>query len=63
LIGIETGISLIGSTTTKKGLKVLCMKDDKIYEWSQFISDEECERINIVKDKNLGNWNYAIIPR
>lgn len=63
LIDIETVINLIGSTTTKKGLKVLCMKDDKIYELSQSISDEEFERINIVKDNNLGNWNYTIMPR
>jgi hypothetical protein len=39
------------------------MKDDKIYELSQSISDEEFERINIVKDKNLGNWNYTIMQR
>jgi hypothetical protein len=63
LIDIETVISLIGNTTTKNGLKVVCIKDDKIYALAQSISDEEFAGINIVKDKSLGDWNYTIKPR
>ncbi|MDR1889668.1 MAG: ISAzo13 family transposase, partial [Zoogloeaceae bacterium] len=63
LIDIETVVCLIGNTTTKKGLKVLCVKDDKVYALAQSISDEEFTGINIVKNKSLGDWNYTISPK
>jgi len=43
---VETAIELIGSTTTKTGLKVICQRDENIYELSIAVSDEDFESIN-----------------
>lgn len=62
LISIETIISLIGSTTTRAGLKVVCIKDDNKYEIGKKISDADFEEINIKREKICPNWNYTIFP-
>jgi len=52
LIDIETAIELIGSTTTNTGLKVICQRDDNVYELAIAVSDEdfrhlrECSRFD-----------------
>ena len=63
LVNIETIINLIGSTTTTKGLKVICVKDDNKYEIGKKVSDKDFEKINIKKDEILPNWNYIIFPK
>jgi len=60
LVNIETAISLIGSTTTSTGLKVICQRDDTVYELAKKISDEDFESINIKKIAPFGNWNYIL---
>lgn len=60
LVDIETVVKLIGSTTTKTGLKVSCEVDKHIYESSIKISDEEFEKIDIEKSEVCGAWNYCI---
>lgn len=60
LVDIETVVKLIGSTTTKTGLKVSCEVDDHVYESSIKISDEEFEKIDIEKSGICGTWNYCI---
>ena len=62
LIDIETIVSLIGSTTTKKGLKVICQVDNNVYETGKKISEEEKERINIEFLEPCAQWNYIIRP-
>ena len=62
LIDIETAINLIGSTTTKTGLKVICQRDDRIYERAEVVSDEEFEAIKIVRIDPFPNWNYYFEP-
>ena len=62
LIDIETTISLIGSTTTKKGLKVICRLDENHYETGKKITDEQRENINIVFNGPNEKWNYIISP-
>ena len=62
LIDIETIVSLIGSTTTKKGLKVICQVDNNIYETGKKITDEEKENINIEFLEPFTQWNYIIRP-
>jgi transposase len=59
----EVAVNLIGSTTTKTGLKVSCELDENKYETGKKISDEEFNKINIIRDEFHGNWNYTILPR
>jgi hypothetical protein len=63
IVSIETVISLIANTTTSKGLKIICIKDDNKYELGTKVSDEELSGINMVKDKFHGDWNYIIRPK
>ncbi len=58
----EAIIDLIGSTTTKKGLKIKAKLDQRKYKKGRAISDEEFMKINLVKNKTLSQWNYSIMP-
>lgn len=62
MVDIETIVSLIGSTTTKKGLKVICQVDNNIYETGKNITEEEKSNINIEFLEPLTQWNYIIRP-
>ncbi len=58
----EAIINLIGSTTTKKGLKIKAKLDKRRYKTGRKISDEEFSNINLIKNKILSQWNYSISP-
>ena len=60
LINIETAINLIGSTTTEDGLKVICKRDDTVYELAKTVSDEDYDKIDMVRIAPFGNWNYLL---
>ena len=60
LINIETVIDLIGSTTTKQGLKVKCILDEHEYKTGIKVSENEYLNIDIKHDKTLPDWNYII---
>jgi len=62
LINVETVITLIGSTTTITGLKIICVKDDSVYEIGVKVSDEDFEKINIRNELICPAWNYIISP-
>jgi hypothetical protein len=62
LIDVETVIQLIGSTTTTTGLKIICVKDDTVYEIGIKVSDEDFAAIKIKNVKSLPDWNYIISP-
>jgi transposase len=62
LISVEAIIKLISSTTTTKGLKVTCMRDDGKYEIGKKVSDEDYEKINIKREETCPDWNYIISP-
>ena len=62
LISVEAIINLIGSTTTTKGLKVACVRDDNRYEIGKKVSDKDFSNINISRDETCPNWNYIISP-
>ena len=55
-------IELIASTTTTKGLTVRCELDTRLYEKAIKVSEEEFDRINIVRDAFHPEWNYTIHP-
>ena len=62
LISVEAAVKLVGSTTTATGLKVICQRDDAIYDLAVAVSDEEFESINIDRIDPFGDWNYVIKP-
>lgn len=63
LINVETVINLIGSTTTTKGLKITCVKDDNKYDIGIKVSDEDFAKINLKEGNKFPNWNYIINPQ
>lgn len=60
LVDIETVVSLISSTTTKKGLKVNCEVDKNTYNHGIKISDKEFAKVDIERIGEFGQWNYII---
>jgi hypothetical protein len=63
LISVETVIQLISSTTTSKGLKIVCIEDKNKYDLGIVVTDEEIAAINIIRDDFHGDWNYVIQPK
>lgn len=62
LVDVETAIELIGATTTTKGLKVICQRDDNVYELAIAVSDEDFDSISIERIEPFDSWNYIIRP-
>ena len=62
LISHEVIIKLIGSTTTKKGLKIEAQLDQNTYPTGKKVSDEEMESIHLQRADFHGEWNYMIAP-
>ena len=60
LIDIETVVCLIGSTTTKTGLKVTCQVDERNYETAIKVPDEDFARIDMEPNIICSSWNYCI---
>jgi transposase len=63
LSSYETIIRLIGSTKTKKGLKIEARLDERDYEIGMKIPDEDMGRLKINLHKLYPKWNYSIEPR
>ena len=62
MIDIETIVNLIGSTTTEKGLSVICRVDDGNYETGKKITEEQKSNLNIEYVGPNDKWNYIIRP-
>jgi hypothetical protein len=56
-------VELIGATTTKTGLKVECVLDERTYEKGIKVSDAEMATLDITGDAFHPEWNYTIRPR
>jgi len=63
LVSVEAVVSLISSTTTSKGLRIVCACDDRCYALGTRVSDEEMALLNLERDKFHGDWNYTIRPK
>jgi transposase len=63
LISIETVIKLISNTTTLRGLKIVCIKDDNEYKLGTKVTDEEIAELNIVREAFHGDWNYKVLVK
>jgi hypothetical protein len=63
LSSYETIIKLIGSTKTKKGLRIDARLDERDYEMGIKIPDEDMVRLNISLHELYPKWNYSLEPR
>lgn len=63
LVSHEAMVSLIGGTTTRKGLKIKALLDENKYDTGKKISDAELSGLNLARDDFYGEWNYTISPR
>jgi hypothetical protein len=63
LISYEVIVSLIGGTTTKKGLKVFAKLDKRKYKVGVKVSKEVLDSLNLEPRKFLPKWNYVISPQ
>lgn len=63
LVSHEVMVNLIGSTTTRKGLKIRAEMDDNEYQTGIKILDKELYEVNIKKEEFHREWNYKICPR
>jgi hypothetical protein len=62
LLNYETIVNLIASTTTAKGLQVICRLDRRKYSTGRKVTDEEFKRVNLKRNSFHGDWNYIIHP-
>lgn len=58
----EIMLRSIQGTTTKTGLEIDAILNEKNYEKAITISDEQMAEINIKKHQSLPQWNYTISP-
>ena len=63
LISHEVIIELIGSTSTKEGLKIGVSLDKETYPKGIKVTDDEIEALSIQRAEFHGEWNYLITPR
>jgi hypothetical protein len=63
LTGLGVVVSLIGSTTTRAGLKIRAAADLRSYPLKVKVSDEEMRTILMTRHGFHGEWNYTIRPR
>ncbi len=62
LVSLSVIVSLIGATTTEKGLSVRANADEKIYKTGIKVTEQEKKSINIERNDFHGEWNYCIKP-
>ena len=63
LTSVEVIVSLISETSTTTGLKIKAAKSDKTYVCGEKVSDEDLQRLRILKADVHPEWNYALRPR
>jgi hypothetical protein len=63
LVSHDLIVKLIGSTTTKTGLKVRAALDTQRYERGIKVSDEQLQAVRIRRNDFHGEWNYSILPK
>lgn len=63
LVSYESIVNLIGSTTTKTGLRVKAKLDKRNYEKGKKISEKEMKELKIEYNEENPKWNYTIMPR
>jgi len=62
LESLEIVVKLIGSTRTREGLEVHVWLDEREYQKSRQVTDEQLLSVKIQRDEFHGEWNYMILP-
>lgn len=63
LISRQVVVNLIGSTTTREGLRIKAGIDENAYAKGIKVTDEELAALAIERDAFHGEWNYRLSPR
>ena len=63
LISRQVVVNLIGSTTTREGLRIRASIDENTYAKGIKVTDEELAALAIERDEFHGEWNYRLLPR
>lgn len=63
LISRQVVVNLIGSTTTREGLRIKAGLDENAYAKGIKVTDEELATLAIERDEFHGEWNYRLLPR
>lgn len=63
LVSREAVVNLIGSTTTRAGLRIKAALDTSEYPKGVKVTDDALASVTIHRDEFHGEWNYAIHPR
>ena len=63
LRSFEIVLECIRSTSTKKGLKVDAVLNDKEYQKGIKVSNSQMKSINLVRHDELPLWNYSLAPK
>jgi len=58
----EVAVSVIGSTTTRTGLRVKAALDPRLYEKGRKVTNDEMSTISEQRNSFQGLWNYTIHP-
>ena len=59
----EAMLGFIRATTTKTGLKVKAVLNEKVYAKGRRVSDAEMKTLNLERHEVCPEWNYTIRPR
>jgi len=62
LVSHETIINLIGSTTTKTGLRIQARLNTQSYPTGVKVSQKELAKVNLKPGAFQGKWNYSVLP-
>jgi len=62
LVSRQAVVSLIGATTSTKGLKVFAQLDEHTYQRGIKITAQQLAEVNLTTDQFHGEWNYIISP-
>jgi hypothetical protein len=63
LRSFEAMLGLIRNTTTKAGLKVKAVLNEKVYAKGRRVSEAEMKTLNLERHEVCPEWNYTIRPR
>ena len=62
LVSYEAVVNLIGSTTTRSGLKVKATLDKRQYKTGRKVADREMQALQLKPHTFHGDWNYTLKP-
>jgi hypothetical protein len=62
-VSLEVVVNLIGTVTTRKGLRIRASPDPGAYKSGTKVKDHELAQVRLKQSDFQGAWNYAILPR